>query len=285
MTHHNDLRTIALLGGMSVLVVVVGAAVDGRRGAVVAVVVAAGVNVYGYWYGDRRVLRAMRARPLSEVEAPQLYALVRELSATARAPMPRLYLSPTEAPNAFATGRDARHATLCCTRGLLYLLSERELRAVLAHELSHVYRRDALVASVAGALAGVVMWLATLTWLLPFGHDEDEDGGGLPSLLLGLLLGPLAATLVRLAVSRSREYRADLDAVRLTGDAVALASALHKLDRGTRMLPLSPEPELVAAGHHMIVDPFRRRGLARLFATHPPVSDRIARLEDLAGRR
>lgn len=274
-----------LLGVLSLLIVVVGRVAGGRRGLVLAIVLALLVNVLGYFHSDRLALRAMRARPVSEVEAPQMYRIVRELAATAHQPMPRLYISPTDAPNAFATGRNPRCAAVCCTRGILLILTERELRGVLGHEMSHIYNRDVLVSSVAAVLASVVMWLANLAWLIPLGRSDDDPGddNGALGMLLALLVGPLAALLVRLAITRSREYQADVSAARLTGDPLALASALRKLDVGTRMLPLVAEPELMSTSHLMIVNPFRCEGMARLFSTHPPVEERIARLERLGG--
>jgi heat shock protein HtpX len=280
--HFNGLKTVGLFAFLWVVMLALGAVVNGGR----LIWFFAGLGLvgtaYGYWNSAKIAIRAMRARPVSELEQPGMYRIVRELSTAARQPMPTLYVSPTAAPNAFATGRDPRHAAVCCTEGILQLLDERELRGVLGHELMHVYNRDILTSSVAAAIAGMITALAQ--FLMFFGGGDRQRSTN-PIAALGMvILAPVAATVIQLAISRTREYDADEDGSKLTGDPLALASALRKLEAGTRAAPLPPARELVNVSHLMIANPFRGSGMATLFATHPPIANRVDRLEKMAGQ-
>ncbi|MDP9863380.1 MULTISPECIES: zinc metalloprotease HtpX [Streptosporangium] len=281
--HHNGLRTAVLLGALSAVIIAVGAWLGGGVGVQIAVLIALVTNGVAYFFSDRIALSAMRARPVGEVEQPTLYRIVRELSTEARQPMPRLYVSPTMQPNAFATGRNPRNAAVCVTYGITQLLDERELRGVIGHELSHVYNRDILVSSVAGALATMITYLGYIG--LFFGGGDDDEGPGFIGALLMMVLGPVAAGMIQMAISRSREYQADESGARLTGDPLALASALRKIEMGTRQLPLPENGRIASASHLMIANPFRGAGLGRLFSTHPSTAERVARLERMAGYR
>lgn len=284
--HHNGLKTAFLLALMSAFILVVGS-FFGSGGLTLAFVIALLVNGVSYFYSDKIALRSMRARPVSEAEAPMLYGIVAELAAANRMPMPRLYVSPTMQPNAFATGRSPRHAAVCCTEGILQLMDERELRGVLGHEISHVMNRDILLSSVAAALATVIMFLSRMAWfaaLFGGGNDRRRGNGGGFEMLLLIILGPIAAGMMQMALSRSREYQADASGARVTGDPLALADALRKLDAGTHARPLPQTSELMTTSQLMIANPFGGgQGMARLFSTHPPIADRIRRLEEMAG--
>jgi heat shock protein HtpX len=282
--HYNGLKTAALLGLLTSLILLVGYWFGGRGGLVIALVLSLVMNAVSYFFSDKLALRAMHARPVSEQEAPELYAMVRDLANRTGQPMPRLYVSPVDQPNAFATGRDPQHAAVAVTEGILRLLTPRELRAVIGHELSHVYNRDILIASVAAALAGIITMLANLAWFIPLGRSDDEEGPGIFGYLLMLILGPIAASIIQLAISRSREFQADESGARITGDPLALASALRKIHHGTQAMPLPPEGQLTSTAHLMIDNPFRGAGgaIAKLFSTHPPMEQRVARLEAMA---
>lgn len=280
--HFNGLKTAALFGVLWAVLLGIGALVGGGRYIWLFAAFGVVMTAYSYWNSDKIAIKAMHARPVSELEQPTMYRIVRELSTAARQPMPRLYVSPTAAPNAFATGRNPRNAAVCCTEGILHILDERELRGVLGHELMHVYNRDILTSSIAAAVAGVITSAAQV--MLIFGGGGDRERGGNPlAVLATALLAPVAATLIQLAISRTREYDADEDGARLTGDPLALASALRKLEAGTQARPLPQDRELVDVSHLMIANPFRGAGVGRLFQTHPPMPERIARLQRMSG--
>ena len=283
--HHNGLKTAALMGGLWSLLLLVGWLLAQGTGSSVWLFIMPLIGVaqtaYSYWNSDRLAVRSMGAIEVTEAQQPEMYAIVRELSAAAGQPMPRLYVAPTMSPNAFATGRDPAHAAVCCTQGILQLLNERELRGVLGHELSHVYNRDILTGSVAAGIAGIISSISTIALWFGGGRRDREEGGNVIALLLLAILAPLAASLTQFAVSRTREYDADHDGAVLTNDPLALASALSKLDSGISHVPMGRDPRMEPVSSMMIANPFGR--VKNLFATHPPMADRIARLEEMAG--
>ena len=283
--HHNGLKTAILMGGLWSLLLLVGWLLAQGTGSSVWLFIMPLIGVaqtaYSYWNSDRLAVRSMGAIEVTEAQQPEMHAIVRELSAAAGQPMPRLYVAPTMSPNAFATGRDPAHAAVCCTQGILQLLNERELRGVLGHELSHVYNRDILTGSVAAGIAGIISSISTIALWFGGGRRDREEGGNVIALLLLAILAPLAASLTQFAVSRTREYDADHDGAVLTNDPLALASALSKLDSGISHVPMGRDPRMEPVSSMMIANPFGR--VKNLFATHPPMAERIARLEEMAG--
>ncbi len=286
--HFNGLKTAALFGAIFALLLAIGGFIAGSTGQMsflwIFALLGVGTSAYGYWNSDKLAIRAMRAYPVSEAQAPGMHRIVRELSTAAGKPMPRLYISPTQAPNAFATGRNPQNAAVCCTEGILGLLDDRELRGVLGHELMHVYNRDILTGSVAGAIAGVITSVAQmLAFASIFGGGGSDDNRPNPFALLAMsLLAPFAAMFIQMAITRTREFDADEDGATLTGDPLALASALRKLEAGVARSPLAPSQAIVNSSHMMIANPFRPQDVSRFFSTHPPMSERIARLESMA---
>lgn len=282
----SQLKTALLLGLLTVLICVVGQAMGGRSGLVVAFVLALAMNLGSYWFSDKIVLSMYSARELSPADAPGLHAMVEELARNGGIPKPRVMLIPQDAPNAFATGRNPEHGVVAVTQGIMRLLSPEELRGVLAHELSHIKNRDILVQSIAAVLGGAVMMMANmLQWASIFGgaRGEDEEGGGMGVLggLLMAILAPIAASLIQMAISRSREYLADATGAELSGAPLALAGALGKLDDYSRQIPMNANP---ATENMFIVNPFAGMSMASLFSTHPPTEERIRRLRAMAGR-
>jgi heat shock protein HtpX len=287
--HLNGLKTAALLAAIFALLLAIGGGIAGYTGRSsfiwIFALIGVGTTAYGYWNSDKLAIRAMHAYPVSEAQAPAMYRIVRELSTAAGQPMPQLFVSPTTAPNAFATGRNPEHAAVCCTEGILGLLDERELRGVLGHELMHVYNRDILTGSVAAAVAGVITSVAQMMLFASMfggGGGNDEDRPNPIAMLAMALLAPFAAMFIQMAISRTREYDADEDGGRLTGDPLALASALRKLEVGVARSPLQPTPAIQNSAHMMIANPFRPQDVSRFFSTHPPMAERIARLEQQA---
>lgn len=274
------IRTVLLLGLLTGVIVLMGQFFGGRGGATFALGFAVLMNFGAYWFSDKFVLRMYRAKPLSEQEAPELFQIVHGLVQRAKLPMPKLYLIETESPNAFATGRNPEHAAVAVTRGLLRLLDAREIEGVLAHELSHVKNRDILISSIAATLAGAIMYMGDMLRFTMFfggfgGRDEEDARGGILPMIIMAILAPLAALLIQMAVSRSREYLADATGARIVGSPDGLIDALKKLAVGARALPMEAS---AATAHLFIVNPLKAASLASLFSTHPPTEERIKRL-------
>jgi heat shock protein HtpX len=278
MGTRNYMKTTLLLASMSALVLLIGDRIGGGRYLPLALVFAVLMNGVAYFFSDKIAIMAARAKPVTEAQYPELYRIVRGLAGRVGIPMPRLYVSPSDQPNAFATGRNPSHAAVAVTKGILPILDRRELEGVLAHELSHVLNRDILISSVAATMGAIITFLARLAWFIPLGGDRDRNP--LAELAL-LILGPVAALLIQMAVSRSREFGADASGAKLTADPLALASALRKIEAHSRgKLPATTNP---STAHLFISNPFKGgAGLAKLFSTHPPTAERVARLEAMA---
>jgi heat shock protein HtpX len=276
----NQIRTTILMALLTVLILLIGQWIGGRQGMVIALLVAAGMNFFSYWFSDKIVLRMYSAQEVGPQDGPELYSMVQELCRRANLPMPKVYVIPQEAPNAFATGRNPEHAAVAVTEGLLKRMSREEAMGVLAHELAHVKNRDILIGSIAATMAGAIMMIADMArWSAIFGggHRDREEGGGLGGLglILMSIIAPLAAMLIQMAISRSREYLADATGAAFAGTPEGLARALEKLGAYSKQLPMDASP---STAHMFIVNPLSGRSLMHLFSTHPPLEERIARL-------
>ena len=286
----NTFRTTILLAVLTVLLIWIGDMLGGRQGAIIALLLAGGMNFFSYWFSDKIVLKMYGGQEVSAQDDPELYGLVQDLAQRAGLPMPKVYVLPQDTPNAFATGRNPEHAAVAVTDGIRRILTKRELAGVLGHELSHVKNRDILVSTIAATLAGAIGYMAQMAQFAMFfggNRDRDDEGGGgnIIGLIVMMIVAPIAAMLIQMAVSRSREYGADEGGAKVTGDPLALASALRKLHMGAQNIPLQVNNATANATAHMfIVNPLTGHGLASLFSTHPPMEERIARLEAMAGK-
>jgi len=277
----NTLKTMVLLVTLTVLFIFIGALLGGRSGMTIALFIALAMNFFAYWFSDKIVLRMYGAREVSEAEAPELYSIVRTLSQKAGLPIPKVYIIDADQPNAFATGRNPRHGAVAVTTGIMRLLDRNELAGVISHELAHIKNRDILVSTIAATIAGAISYLAQMAqWAMIFGGRRDDDEGGNPiAALVMMIVAPIAAMLVQLAISRTREYGADAGGARIVGNPLYLANALKKLHYASQRIPLEANP---ATSHMFIVNPLSGGGFAKLFSTHPPIEERIARLEAMA---
>ncbi|MEE4261079.1 MAG: zinc metalloprotease HtpX [Desulfobacteraceae bacterium] len=276
----NQIRTTILLAVMTALIIWVGQLLGGRQGMLIALIFAAGMNFFSYWYSDKLVLKMYRASEVTPAQSPELYETVQRLTRQAGLPMPRLFVIPQQTPNAFATGRNPEHAVVAVTEGLLKLMNHREITGVLAHELAHVKNRDILIGSIAATMAGAIMILATMArWSAIFGggrsHDDEGGGAGVIGLIAMSIIAPMAAMIIQMAISRSREYLADATGASFAGNPEGLATALEKLGAYSKKMPMDANP---STAHMFIVNPLSGRSMMNLFSTHPPLEERIARL-------
>jgi heat shock protein HtpX len=276
----NNIKTMLLLVMLTLIFVTAGAAMGGKNGMTIGLIFALGMNLFSYWFSDKIVLKMYRAREVSEAEAPELYGVVRRLAQKAEIPMPRVYIINQDQPNAFATGRNPNHAAVAVTTGIMRLLSHEELMGVIGHELAHVKHRDILIGTIAATFAGAISYLAQMAqWAMIFGHRGDDDEGGSPvAAIVMMIVGPIAAMIVQMAISRSREYVADEGGASISGNPRYLSGALRKLDSASKKIPMDANP---ATSHMFIVSPLSGGGILKLFSTHPPIEERIARLESM----
>ena len=278
----NTIRTTLLLGALTGLLMLIGGYFGGKSGVVIAFLFAMVMNFGSYWFSDKIVLRMYKAQEISESQAPELYGIVKNLALRGNLPMPRVYVIPENTPNAFATGRDENHAVVAVTEGITRILNRDELEGVIGHELTHIKNKDMLIGSIAATLAGAIVMLANMAqWAAIFGgvsRDDDEGGGGLIGLILMAILAPIAATIIQMAISRSREFLADAGGAKISGKPYGLAGALEKLQRASEAIPMDANP---STAHMFIVNPLTGGSLMSLFSTHPPLEERIARLKSM----
>ncbi|MFZ5651595.1 MAG: zinc metalloprotease HtpX [Bacillota bacterium] len=277
----NTIKVWLLMGALSILLVLLGSAIGGRSGAMLFFIIAMAMNFFGYFYSDKIAIKMTGSYPVSESEAPELYEMVRRLSQRAGIPMPRLYATPSDQPNAFATGRNPSNSAVAVTEGIMRLLNRSEIEGVLAHELAHIKNRDVLVGTIAAALAGAITMMANaFQWAAIFGmgRSDDEEGGSLAGGLLMAFLAPIAAMIIQMAISRSREYMADATGAQIAGTPDGLSNALLKLESAAQRIPMAVNP---AASHLFIINPLSGASLMKLFSTHPPIKERVARLRNI----
>ena len=278
----NNIKTLFLLVALTLVLVWAGGAFGGKNGMTIALIIALGLNLFAYWFSDKLVLRMYGAKEVTEAEAPELFGIVRRLSRKAQMPMPKVYMIEQDQPNAFATGRNPKHAAVAVTTGIMRILSRDELTGVIGHELAHISHRDILISTIAATMAGAISYLAQMAqWAAIFGgRSDDEEGGSPVAALVMMIVGPIAALLIQMAISRSREYVADEGGARLAGNPRYLSSALKKLHTASQQIPM--QQATPATSHMFIVNPLTGGGLLKLFSTHPPMEERVARLESMS---